>query len=263
MTTISAEDLTIAYEQRTIIDKLSFYIPEGKITTIIGANGCGKSSLLKALTRLLPPKQGVVYLNGQNIATLETKEVAKKLALLPQVQEATNGITVYELVSYGRFPHQSYFGNLSPADKKAIHWAMQATNVMAYADQPVDALSGGQRQRVWLAMALAQGTDTIFLDEPTTYLDIAHQIEVMQIVDELNKREKMTVIMVLHDINHARMYADDIVILKDKHVFEQGEPNTVLDVENLAKVFGVNAKMYQNCQNPEDKIIFPVSLVKN
>ncbi len=162
MTTISAEDLTIAYEQRTIIDKLSFYIPEGKITTIIGANGCGKSSLLKALTRLLPPKQGVVYLNGQNIATLETKEVAKKLALLPQVQEATNGITVYELVSYGRFPHQSYFGNLSPVDKKAIHWAMQATNVMAYADQPVDALSGGQRQRVWLAMALAQGTDTIF-----------------------------------------------------------------------------------------------------
>lgn len=118
MTTISAEDLTIAYGQRTIIDKLSFYIPEGKITTIIGANGCGKSSLLKALTRLLPPKQGIVYLNGQNIATLETKEVAKKLALLPQVQEATNGITVYELVSYGRFPHQSYFGNLSPADKK-------------------------------------------------------------------------------------------------------------------------------------------------
>lgn len=187
MTTISAEDLTIAYEQRTIIDKLSFYIPEGKITTIIGANGCGKSSLLKALTRLLPPKQGVVYLNGQNIATLETKEVAKKLALLPQVQEATNGITVYELVSYGRFPHQSYFGNLSPADKKAIHWAMQATNVMAYADQPVDALSGGQRQRVWLAMALAQGTDTIFLDEPTTYLDLNHQLEILELVKSLNK----------------------------------------------------------------------------
>ncbi|HEQ3696359.1 TPA: ABC transporter ATP-binding protein [Streptococcus pyogenes] len=227
MTTISAEDLTIAYEQRTIIDKLSFYIPEGKITTIIGANGCGKSSLLKALTRLLPPKQGVVYLNGQNIATLETKEVAKKLALLPQVQEATNGITVYELVSYGRFPHQSYFGNLSPADKKAIHWAMQATNVMAYADQPVDALSGGQRQRVWLAMALAQGTDTIFLDEPTTYLDLNHQLEILELVKSLNKDAGKTIVMVLHDLNLSARYSDHLIAMKHGKIHYTG---TIADV---------------------------------
>ena len=186
------------------------------------------------------------------------------MAILPQGATTPTDLTVKELVSYGRFPYRSMFKSLNSRKEQAvIEEAMEKTHITSFSHRLVSTLSGGERQRTWIAMALAQQPKILLLDEPTTYLDIAHQIEVMQIVDELNKREKMTVIMVLHDINHARMYADDIVILKDKHVFEQGEPNTVLDVENLAKVFGVNAKMYQNYQNPEDKIIFPVSLVKN
>lgn len=176
MSEIRAEHITIAYDDKTVIQNLSTKITDGKITTIIGANGCGKSTLLKALTRIQAVKAGQILIDGRAITDLPTKEIAKQIALLPQVLEATEDITVYELVSYGRFPHQSYFGQLSDIDKAKIKRAMEMTKITNLANKKIDALSGGQRQRVWIAMALAQDTDTIFLDEPTTYLDMNHQL---------------------------------------------------------------------------------------
>ena len=253
-----------SFKDRLILNNINFEVNKGETLVIIGGSGSGKSTLLKAISGLNRQYKGEILIDGENILHLSRKNLAKKMAILPQGATTPTDLTVKELVSYGRFPYRSMFKSLNNKKEQAIiEEAMEKTHITSFSHRLVSTLSGGERQRTWIAMALAQQPKILLLDEPTTYLDIAHQIEVMQIVDELNKREKMTVIMVLHDINHARMYADDIVILKDKHVFEQGEPNTVLDVENLAKVFGVNAKMYQNCQNPEDKIIFPVSLVKN
>lgn len=264
MVNLKVSDLMIKIHDKLILDGINIDFKAEKKTAIIGPNGCGKSTLLKAISGLNRQYKGEILIDGENILHLSRKNLAKKMAILPQGATTPTDLTVKELVSYGRFPYRSMFKSLNNKKEQAIiEEAMEKTYITSFSHRLVSTLSGGERQRTWIAMALAQQPKILLLDEPTTYLDIAHQIEVMQIVDELNKREKMTVIMVLHDINHARMYADDIVILKDKHVFEQGEPNTVLDVENLAKVFGVNAKMYQNCQNPEDKIIFPVSLVKN
>lgn len=264
MVNLKVSDLMIKIYDKLILDGINIDFKAEKKTAIIGPNGCGKSTLLKAISGLNRQYKGEILIDGENILHLSRKNLAKKMAILPQGATTPTDLTVKELVSYGRFPYRSMFKSLNSRKEQAvIEEAMEKTHITSFFHRLVSTLSGGERQRTWIAMALAQQPKILLLDEPTTYLDIAHQIEVMQIVDELNKREKMTVIMVLHDINHARMYADDIVILKDKHVFEQGEPNTVLDVENLAKVFGVNAKMYQNCQNPEDKIIFPVSLVKN
>ena len=185
------------------------------------------------------------------------------MAILPQGANAPADLTVNELVAYGRFPYRSLLksGN-NQKDKEIIAQAMTKTKIDKFASRLVSTLSGGERQRTWIAMALAQQPQILLLDEPTTYLDIAHQLEVMQIISELNKQENMTIIMVLHDINHARMYADDIIILKDKHVFSHGAPPNVLNPDNLAAVFGVKADIYQNCQNPQDKIIFPVALTK-
>lgn len=243
MTQISAEAIAIAYDKKSIIDGLSLHIPQGQITTIIGANGCGKSTLLKGLTRLLPVSKGAVYLDGQSIATLATKEVAKKIALLPQVQEATDGTTVYELISYGRFPHQSYLGKLSQADKETIHWAMEATKVTTYANQPVDALSGGQRQRVWIAMALAQDTDTIFLDEPTTYLDMNHQLEILELLKTLNQESGKTMVMVLHDLNLSACYSDHLIAMKKGQIKYSGTVRDIMTPAIIQDIFQIKAQL--------------------
>ncbi|GAA0058648.1 putative ferrichrome ABC transporter (ATP-binding protein) [Streptococcus canis] len=243
MTQISAEAIAIAYDKKSIIDGLSLHIPQGQITTIIGANGCGKSTLLKGLTRLLPVSKGAVYLDGQSIATLATKEVAKKIALLPQVQEATDGTTVYELISYGRFPHQSYLGKLSQADKETIHWAMEATKVTAYANQPVDALSGGQRQRVWIAMALAQDTNTIFLDEPTTYLDMNHQLEILELLKTLNQESGKTMVMVLHDLNLSARYSDHLIAMKKGQIKYSGTVRDIMTPAIIQDIFQIKAQL--------------------
>lgn len=255
-------DLTISIQDKLILDKLNINFKSGKKTAIIGPNGCGKSTLLKAISGLNRNFQGKILLDKEDITKLSRKKLAKKLAILPQGATTPTDLTVKELVSYGRFPYRSMFKSVNNKQEQAIiDEAMEKTHIINLGHRLVSTLSGGERQRSWIAMALAQQPQILLLDEPTTYLDIAHQLEVMQIVEELNNREQMTVIMVLHDINHARMYADDIVILKDKQVFAQGQPKQILNVENLANVFGVNAQLYQNCQNPEDKIIFPVSLV--
>lgn len=245
MSSIQADAIRVAYDQKTIIDNLTTAIPKGQITTIIGANGCGKSTLLKALTRILPLQSGAVYLDGHSIAKLPTKEVAKQMALLPQVLEATEGISVYELVSYGRFPHQNGLGYLSDQDREKINWAMEATRTTAYARMPVDDLSGGQRQRVWIAMALAQDTDTIFLDEPTTYLDLNHQLEVLQLLRELNHDRKKTIVMVLHDLNLSARFSDHLIAMKDGKIWDQGSVSELMTPDILREVFSIQAQLIQ------------------
>ena len=176
---LQVNQIRVGYDEKTIVHDLTITIPDGKVTTIIGANGCGKSTLLKAITRIIPYQSGAVILDGENIQKMNTKKLAQELAILPQSPESASGLLVEELVSYGRYPYQKGFGNLTEKDRNVIEWALQATNTAMFRKQTVDALSGGQRQRVWIAMALAQETDIIFLDEPTTYLDMAHQLEVL------------------------------------------------------------------------------------
>lgn len=260
---LSTRNLTIKINNKLILNDISIDFKMGKRTAIIGPNGCGKSTLLKAISGLSRNYKGDIYLDNQNIKNWSRKKIAKKMAILPQGATTPNDLTVKELVSYGRFPYRSLFKSSdNQNDKDIIAKAMAKTKVDKFASRLVSTLSGGERQRTWIAMALAQQPQILLLDEPTTYLDIAHQLEVMQIVTELNKQENMTIIMVLHDINHARIYADNIIIIKDKQVFAQGNPQDTLIPYNLASVFGVKADIYQNCQNPQDKIIFPVALTK-
>lgn len=246
MSNIKADHIQVAYDKKRIIEDLSLTIEPGKITTIIGANGCGKSTLLKSLTRIQSIQGGHIYLDGQDIASLPTKEVAKKIALLPQVLESTQGITVYDLISYGRFPHQKYLGSLSQEDRTKIHWAMEATGVTDYANELVDNLSGGQRQRVWIAMALAQDTDTIFLDEPTTYLDMNHQLEVLELLQELNQKTGKTIIMVLHDLNLSARFSDYLIAMKAGEIRYQGDSHTIMTTEILKDIFNIDVVLAQD-----------------
>ncbi|MGT2929160.1 ABC transporter ATP-binding protein [Streptococcus dentasini] len=246
MSKICADQIQVAYDHQVIIDDLSLSLPEGEITTIIGANGCGKSTLLKALTRIQAIKQGQIYLDGQSIANLSTKEVAKKLALLPQVLEATQGISVYDLISYGRFPHQKYLGSLTQEDRNKIHWAMEVTGVTEFAKVDVDSLSGGQRQRVWIAMALAQDTDTIFLDEPTTYLDMNHQLEILELLRDLNQEAGKTIIMVLHDLNLSARFSDHLVALKDGEIRYEGPVDQIMTPDILKEIFRIEALLAED-----------------
>ncbi|MCK3941576.1 ABC transporter ATP-binding protein [Streptococcus suis] len=241
MVTISAKDLELSYGQKTVLSELSIEIPSGKISSIIGPNGCGKSTLLKALSRILPADKGMVYLDGKLIQELPTKEVAKRLALLPQVQENLDGICVYDLVSYGRFPHQNAFGRLTDLDREKIAWALTETQTMAFAHTPLQSLSGGQRQRIWIAMALAQDTDIILLDEPTTYLDMHHQLEVLELLQRLNRENGKTIVMVLHDLNHAARFSDHIIAMKDGHILKEGSAEEVITVEHLRQLFAIEA----------------------
>lgn len=261
MSSIRAEAITVAYTQETILDRLSIDIPKGKITTIIGANGCGKSTLLKALTRMLPVKEGAVYLDGQVISQLPTKEVAKKMALLPQVLEANEGITVYELVSYGRFPHQNGLGHLSDQDRQKIEWALELTQMTAFSNHFVDQLSGGQRQRAWIAMALAQDTDIICLDEPTTYLDLNHQLEVLELLQELNHKSQKTILMVLHDLNLSARFSDYMIAMKKGVIDFHGTVDQVMTPAILKHIFEIEAHILPHPQQGYP-ILLTYSLLK-
>ncbi|MBX0356726.1 ABC transporter ATP-binding protein [Halobacillus sp. Nhm2S1] len=241
MVRMSMQDLGIAYGEVKIVEDLNLQIPEGEITTIIGPNGCGKSTILKTMSRLLEPKSGIVYLDGKAIHKESTKEIAKKMAVLPQTPQAPSGLTVYELVSYGRFPHQRGFGKLTDEDRDIIQWALEVTGVQQFSERPIDALSGGQRQKVWIAMALAQGTDLLLLDEPTTYLDLAHQLEVLTLLEKLNKEEGRTIVMVLHDLNHAARFADHLVALNGGKIIKEGTAHEVMTSSVLRRVFNIDA----------------------
>ncbi|OLS41031.1 ABC transporter ATP-binding protein [Bacillus sp. MRMR6] len=246
MVSLSTENLQIGYGEKIIVDGLNLQINKGEITTIIGANGCGKSTILKTMARVHSANSGVVYLDGKMIHKIPTKEIAKKMAVLPQSPEAPNGLTVYELISYGRSPHQSGFGRLSDRDRQVILWALEVTGLSAFAEHPVDALSGGQRQRAWIAMAIAQETDLLLLDEPTTYLDMAHQLEILQLLEKLNREEGRTIVMVIHDLNHASRFSHHMVALRAGKKVNEGPPDEVMTHETLKEVFQIDAEIVRD-----------------
>lgn len=239
MSRLAADQVTLAYEGNVVVEGLDIEIPDGQVTAIVGPNACGKSTLLRALARLLPPRQGTVLLDGQEIHRLPTKEVARRLGLLPQSPIAPDGILVGDLVARGRTPHQSLFRQWSRADEAAVRAALAATETLDLVDRSVDELSGGQRQRVWIAMALAQETDLLLLDEPTTFLDITHQIEVLDLVRGLNRDAGRTVVVVLHDLNLACRYAHHIVAMRDGRIVAKGAPADVVTAEHVRSVFGL------------------------
>jgi iron complex transport system ATP-binding protein len=241
MVRLSTDQLSIGYGEALIVKNLSIEIPDKKITTIIGPNGCGKSTLLKAITRIISHQSGNILLDGNDISKVNTKLLAKQMAILPQTPESASGLTVGELVSYGRFPYQKGFGRLTKKDYEVIDWALEVTGTIDFKFRPVDALSGGQRQRVWIAMALAQETEIIFLDEPTTYLDMAHQLEVLELLQKLNYEQERTIVMVLHDLNQAARFADHIIALKDGEIVKAGNCDEVISHKVLKKVFNIDA----------------------
>ncbi|WP_342479363.1 ABC transporter ATP-binding protein [Paenibacillus sp. FSL F4-0097] len=238
---LNTEELSIGYAEATIVKGLNLSIPTGKITALVGANGSGKSTILKTMARIMKPKSGTVMLDGKSIHNFSTKEVARQLAILPQNPTAPDGLTVSELVSYGRFPHQKGFGTMTAEDRNIISNALSVTGMESFHDRPIDRLSGGQRQRAWIAMALAQETDILFLDEPTTFLDMAHQLEVLQLLQKLNEEEGRTIIMVVHDLNHATRYAQHMVAIKSGTVVSEGSPTEVMTPDVLREVFGIEA----------------------
>jgi iron-siderophore transport system ATP-binding protein len=240
---IETNHLTLSYGDTIIIDQLDLNIPKGEITVFIGGNGCGKSTLLRSIARLLKPKAGAVLLEGKAIAKMATKDVAKQMAILPQSPVAPEGLTVLQLVKQGRYPYQTWLKQWTKEDEEKVNRALAATGIEDLKDRAVDSLSGGQRQRAWIAMTLAQDTDIILLDEPTTYLDMTHQIEILDLLFELNEKEKRTIVMVLHDLNLACRYAHNIVAVKDKGIFAQGKPEYVINSNLVEKVFGMNCEI--------------------
>lgn len=238
---LQAEQVDVSYENKQVLKNISVDIPEGKITSIIGPNGCGKSTILKSLSRILTPEEGGVYLDGKSIHEMKTKEVAKNMAMLAQTPDIPLTLTVEQLVSFGRHPHRKRTRKLTPEDNEAIQKAMTDTGVSEFASRTLDSLSGGQRQRAWIAMALAQDTDLLLLDEPTTYLDMAHQLEVLELLQELNEKESRTIVMVLHDLNHAARFSDHLIAMCSGEVQCIGCPNDVICKNVLRQVFGIDA----------------------
>ncbi|MDR1214436.1 MAG: ABC transporter ATP-binding protein [Propionibacteriaceae bacterium] len=235
---LRAEAVTLAYGRRVVAENLTAVVPDGGFTVIVGPNACGKSTLLRALARLLPPRAGQVVLDGRSIASQPTKAVARQIGLLPQSSIAPPGIAVEDLVARGRYPHQSLLRRSLERDRTAVARAMAATGVSDLAEQVVDELSGGQRQRVWIAMALAQDTEIILLDEPTTFLDIAHQVEVLELLARLNRQGK-TVVAVLHDLNQAARYASHLIVMADGQQVACGPPAAILTEDLISRVFGL------------------------
>jgi iron complex transport system ATP-binding protein len=240
---LQADGLFLAYDDRTVVDDLTLVVPPGRITLVVGANACGKSTLLRGLARLMTPSAGGVLLDGRLIHETPTREVATVLGLLPQTPVAPEGITVTDLVSRGRYPHQGWFRRWTADDEAAVAEAMAMTDVADLADRPVDELSGGQRQRVWIAMALAQQTDILLLDEPTTFLDVAHQVEVLDLVTDLNRSRGTTVVIVLHDLNLAARYADHLVALRHGRIVAAGTPAEVVTEDVVRDVFAMESRV--------------------
>ena len=240
MTRLRTEAVSLGYGERTVVRGVDLEVPDGRITVVVGPNACGKSTLLRGMARLVRARSGAVLLDGEVIHRRPTREVARVLGLLPQDPVAPDGVTVADLVARGRQPHRGVFSRWSATDRAAVEEAMVLTGTADLAERAVDELSGGQRQRVWIAMALAQGTDLLLLDEPTTYLDVTHQVEMLDLVCELNARAGTTVVMVLHDLNLAARYADRLVAMKDGVVVAEGTPHEVVTAETVRAVFGLD-----------------------
>lgn len=243
MGALETKALTLNYGDKPVIDRMNLSIPRGEITVFVGSNGCGKSTLLRSMARLMKPQSGEILLDGHAIASLPTKKVAQKLAILPQGPVSPEGLTVEQLVKQGRYPHQSLLRQWSDQDEAMVAKALADTNLTDFADRPVDSLSGGQRQRAWIAMTLAQDTSTLLLDEPTTYLDMTHQIEILDLLYELNEKQKRTIVMVLHDLNMACRYAHNIVAIQQHKVYAQGRPEEILTEQLVSDVFHLRCQI--------------------
>jgi iron complex transport system ATP-binding protein len=241
--TLAAQHLRLAYDQLEVVSNLSLEIPPGRVSAIVGANACGKSTLLRGLARLLKPKAGAVYLDGKSIHALPTRHVARRLMILPQSPTAPEGITVADLVARGRYPHQTWFRQWTAADEQAVAAAMAATEVVDLAARSVDELSGGQRQRVWIAMALAQDAPIMLLDEPTTFLDLAHQVEILDLLTDLNQRDQRTIVLVLHDLNHACRYSHHLIAMRGGTIVAQGPPAEVVTCGLVEEVFDLRCRV--------------------
>lgn len=242
---LETQNLSVAYGKQTIIPNLSVSIPKGKITALIGPNGCGKSTLLKTLVRINKPIAGDVLFENKSLSTYGDKILARSLSLLPQILVNPEGITVRKLVEYGRSPYVSHWGRLGQGDQIIVEQAMRDTGVFEFADKPVESLSGGQRQRAWIAMVIAQDTDVVMLDEPTTYLDMSHQVELMSLMQQMNAKGK-TVVVVLHDLNQACRYCDHLVVLDQGHLVTEGSPDQVLTENMLSSVFDLKARVFRD-----------------
>jgi iron complex transport system ATP-binding protein len=238
-----AAGMDLGYGDRQVVSDFNLTIPPGKLTVIVGANACGKSTVLRGMARLLAPTRGAVYLDGKPIHTMPTREVATILGVLPQSPIAPDAIVVADLVGRGRYPHQGWFRRWTPEDDAAVAEALRATDTLELADRPVDELSGGQRQRVWIAMALAQQTDLLLLDEPTTFLDINHQVEVLDLLTDLVRNNGRTIVVVLHDLNLACRYADHIVAMKAGRLVAEGRPSEVMTEAIVAEIFGMASRV--------------------
>ena len=243
MDIIKAENLVVGYRDKEVVHDMTLALPKGKITVLIGPNGCGKSTVLKTIGRILKPRTGCVILDGKDIAGMDTLDIARKMAILPQTPVAPNGLTVGELVSYGRFPHRKSFARTAEDDRAAVRWALTETHLLELENRPVDSLSGGQRQRAWIAMALAQGTDTILLDEPTTYLDLAFQLEILQLLWKMNRSRKTSIIMVLHDLNLAARHADWMIAVRNGMIIKEGTPEEIMTKDVLRDTFRIDAEI--------------------
>ena len=242
-TDLSARGIDLGYDGKIVVKELDLTISISEITSIVGPNGCGKSTTLRALSRLLKPLAGTVVLDGKAISEYPTKEVARHLAMLPQGPSTPEGLTVEGLVWHGRYPHQGFLGSRSESDADAVDWALEQTHLAKFAERPLDSLSGGERQRAWIAMALAQQTPILLLDEPTTFLDLGHQLEVLELLGRLNEEQGITIVMVLHELNQASRYADVMVAMNHGKIWAQGPPTEVLTTELLHDVFGVDANV--------------------
>ena len=243
MSIMRTENLYLGFEGKSVLKKLTIAVEKGQIISIVGPNGSGKSTLLKALSRNLKPDQGSVYLDDTNLAEMSAKVIARKMAVLPQSPEAPKDLTVRDLVEYGRYPHQSWWQGKSEGDDQCVDWALVQTGLEDMSRRIVSTLSGGERQRVWIAMALAQKPEILLLDEPTTYLDICHQLEIMELLADFNQEHNITVAMVLHDINQAARYSDCIVMLHHGEIFAIGKPEEVITPHTLRAVFGVESEI--------------------
>lgn len=235
--------LTAGYQGQTIIKDISFDVERGKIYTIIGPNGCGKTTLLRTISRNWRPIAGKVLLDGENIFQMNTRKLAQKMAVLSQNNQTLSDVSVRNLVQYGRFAHKAWWQGKDQEDEATVAWALEKTGTVSFSERRINTLSGGERQRAWIAMSLAQKPEILLLDEPTTYLDISHQLEIMDLVRRLNQEEKITIVMVLHDINHAARFSDQLIVLKDQHIYELGDPWTILQGDVLEKVFRVRSKV--------------------
>jgi len=252
---LEGRGLRVGYEKRTIIESLDVAIPPDSFTVIVGPNACGKSTLLRALARLLKPSAGQVVLDGGDIAQLPSKEVGKRIGLLPQTSIAPEGISVIDLVSRGRYPHQTILKRWSDADERAVAEAMAATNVTSLSSRTVDELSGGQRQRVWVAMALAQETPLLLLDEPTTYLDITHQVELLELFTRLNRASGRTLVAVLHDLNQAARYATHLIAMREGRIVAEGAPAEIVTAEMVHEVFGLRCRVIDDPESHTPLVI--------